>query len=229
MGYHSNLNTIGASTFFAVSQGFITYDINENKWNIKDKEILKNVHGSCCYDPISKQIFIVRDHSLKLFNHQTKKLSKFLFAKDMAFSKTIWMDSACHIIGGQQSNSHQIWIAKIKRLRDVYSFNDYGQCFGLFGLVRVRRTKELLLFGGLTPSQRQDHDMIHKYSLSTAKWEKLNIKLPQKMHGFGCVITKCQRYVIMMGGSGGYDQEFYRFDRYDRIFILKLKDMKFRE
>ena len=76
--------------------------------------------------------------------------------------------------------------------------------------------------GGRSPKYRERTDIIRKYSIPTQQWEELEIKLPHKITEFGHVITKDERFIIIMGGYGGI-KEYYQ----DTIFILDLYTMQF--
>ena len=223
---YANMKKIDSSHFIAVSNGIVAYDTKANKWSVHHQQILNDIKASSAYNPASKQLFIPQNKKILIFNVKTKQLQQFEnpTLECMKFSKAIWMDNMCHIIGGPQGNtSHLIWNHETKQLRHIHTFGDYSGMLALYGLVHLRRNGNLLLFGGAyASSSYQPLDAIHKYTSSTGNWVKLDVKLPNKMLCFGCVITKCQKYIIIMGGSE-VKQDF------GNIFVLELKTMKFSE
>ena len=161
---------------------------------------------------------------MHIFDIEAKKLTKFgtTFGESV---ETILMDSCYHIIGGGiDGNLHEICNDDTKKLQHIHTFHEFARrnqfCSGLtkFGLIYSSKRMELLLFGG--KHDDQPLDMIYRYSLFTKNWMKLDHKLPRKMYGFGCVMTKCQRYIIFLGGE---DHSLY----YDGIFILEPATMQF--
>ena len=63
------------------------------------------------------------------------------------------------------------------------------------------------MMGGMSVS-KDEYDTIHKYSLLTQKWVTLDIKLPYKMGMFAHVLTKEQRYIIILD----IDKGIFMFD-----------------
>ena len=235
--HHFKLMKMDSSHFSTVNNGIMTYNTNGNNWIIEGQQIFKNTNGPSCYDPISKQIYIAQQHvrtkTMHIFDIQTKKATKLRTSFGESVD-AIWMDSSCHIIGGGiDGNLHEIWNDNTKKLQHIHTFHEFARInptnSGLtkFGLIYSSKRKELLLFGGQHQKDIHDQpplDIIYRYSVSTRNWKKLDHKLPQKMYDFGCAITKCQRYIIVLGGEPGED---YGYRGCNEIFILKPATMQF--
>ena len=232
------LNRIDSSRFITAGKNrIVMYDTNTNYWTVETHDSLEDKAGdaSSCYDPISKQVFIPHSSkTISIFDLQTKKLDEFMTTEDLGFARSIWMEGCCHVIGSFNSASHHIWDNHTKQLRHIHTFSEFsgGNAFGLglFGLIYIKRRRELLLFGGYQfRGLNNAHlalDMIYRYSGANKSWEKLDVKLPQKMYNFGNVMTKCQRFIIILGGNGG---DFTKNLIYDKIFILESETMKISE
>ena len=84
-----------------------------------------------------------------------------------------------------------------------------------------------LLFGGFNDNKDKENnsrtDEIWKISRYTYgkqefKYEKLDLKMPDKMQSFGCLITMDNRYVLIIGGSDSNGLT-------DKIYVLSLLTM----
>ena len=235
--YKHNLMKMDSTHFSTVCNGIVTYDTNGDNWNVENPKILNNTNGASCYNPISKQIFIVEEHvrtkTMHIFDIEANKLTKFgtSFGESI---EPIWVNSCCHFIGGGiNGNLHEIWNDDTKKLQHIHTFHEFARVnhtfsgFKKFGLIYSSKRKELLLFGG-KHNEQPPLDMIYRYSLLTRNWVKLDHKLPRKMYGFGCVMTKCQRYIIILGEehevrSGRYHDYWLR----QEIFIFEPATMQF--
>eukprot|EP00483_Globobulimina_turgida_P005227 UN05237 len=78
-----------------------------------------------------------------------------------------------------------------------------------------------LFFGGFKGKDLGRSDEIWKYSPHGSRWEKLGVRVPDKMQSFGSVISENGEYVILIGGSNSDGLS-------DKIYILNLLSMKWR-
>ena len=225
----SNLVKKDAANFmFIAKQTIHTYNIKENNW--VHEKIKNNIQDHCStsisYNPKSKIMFIANAKLFTIFNMESKQISQYPAIYEHGSIISIDNDE-CHSIGGDEyynSNTHKVWNNETKEWENIHTFKEYSNGFDSFGLIYVSKRKELLLFGGYDyASDVNGHiDTIWKYCIPKQSWIRLNVKLPQKMNSFGCVITKNQQYIIIMGGFGNGEY-------HDEIFIFDLKVMKIRE
>ena len=91
-------------------------------------------------------------------------------------------------------------------------------------VIFISKRQELLLLGGLEAYERASGvvDTIYQYTMPTHKWTKLEIKLPMSLYDFIVVITKDEKYAIIMGGHDAWHKS-------NRIFMFDLDTMSFIE
>eukprot|EP01084_Bolivina_argentea_P301695 520542_1 len=97
-----------------------------------------------------------------------------------------------HIIGGMHGNKHYTFDIENGRINTIHTF-EYGLMGA--GIVFIKSKKEFLLFHQKIP--------IHSYNLRSEKWRNTNIKMPtkEKAYNFGYVMTKNEKYVIIIAGA----------------------------
>ena len=118
-----------------------------------------------------------------------------------------------------------MWDTKTKELQHIHTFNEYIEGFQHFALMEVPEQHILLMMGGCNIRGAlicYEVDRIYRYCIRSRIWKKLDTKLPHPMHKFGYVMTKGERYIIIMGGTGF---TYYQ----DRIFVARLSCLKFFE
>ena len=225
-GLISSISKLNSTHFIiANSSSLCSYDIESNKWNRINTPPFQ--WSRMASNPQTQEIFTIGLHdTMMIFNmkENTHNIYESNIKSAGRIPSMICIDSELHIISSSISNTmHYVWDPIMKKLQCVHQFNEYPQ--GMYGcsLVYNARKRELLLFGGVI---RRGHgyvirpgyatsDDIHKYSLQTRKWQKLQLKLPHRITPFGCIITKDQRYIILLGGKRSSD-----------IFVLDLNEMK---
>ena len=199
---------------------------------------------SVCYDMQSKQLYLLNLNEkygkMMIFDMEEKKINQYECPEFSSSANAICMDGVCHIIGGHdrrelrfegyneiETNLHQIWNHETKESETIHTFDQYPNGFNQSGLIYISNQRELLLLGGYKHDYDYSKfrlDTIYKYSLTNRKWTELDIKLPYDLCDFGCVITKDQRHVIIMGGKAT-DDDGHQYMCMENIFILDVMKM----
>eukprot|EP01084_Bolivina_argentea_P315340 546305_1 len=165
------------------------------------------------------------------------------------------IDSICHIVGPSLNNFHSFWNNKTNKIEVVNAFTQpiVDELFNThhnkkytnmeatdklceFGLVYASKTKEIYCIGGglriidWGVRFREIYHSILKYSIQNDEWTELDIALPHKqMEHFGCVITKDERYIILLGGCMGeqMDEEYdeCEYIETDVIYVFDLQTL----
>ena len=210
------------------------YNTKENNWvREKIEHNMNNQDRYPCigYNSKSKIMFIASSGSTTTFNMESKQINRYPSNHEPHSIFCVDNDEY-HIIGGDghdsNSNTHKVWNDETKQWNDeMDTFKEYSNIFGSFGyrLIYVPTKKEVLLFGGYDYNKHDLIDTIWKYCIPTKSWMRLNLKLPHKMNGFGCVLIKNEQYIIIMGGR----QHNFHYEYDDRIFIFDLRTWKFSE
>ena len=131
---------------------------------------------------------------------------------------------------GRRNNRHLRWNNDENLFDEVKKFDEFPEGLMGFGMVNNSRDKELLFMGGFKGQGRGRTDEIWRFSMDRKKskdgsmlgWQKLeNIKMPQEMQSFACVITSDCKNVLIFGGSVPNGMS-------ENIQILNLETMKWR-
>ena len=147
---------------------------------------------------------------------------------------TLFINDKYHVIGGSDNRYHLVW--NDNNFMNQFDVKHTFKCVkGIFHhrIIHVKSKNILLLFGGCDLLYMYDSgncrylDEIYRYFIDDDKWELLNdIKLPQKMHSFGCVMTSDEKYIILFGGEvkrSSYSSD----DQYiDTIYVMDTDTMK---
>ena len=227
-GRTQNLVNINKNEFILAmdqEQDLYKYNTVNNKRTVFAKNIkAKYTQTNICVDAKNKIIYALQRGIISTIDPDTKQVTNYELPSQSidGSSALIAVDSGCHVIGGFNSDSHNIWNHKQKRLNHIHTFHGLkGRGWNGFGFVYIPRKKELVCFGGYEWGNCCSSDKIWRHSLQTGKWTMLNdVKLPQKMHGFGTVITKNQNHILLLGGFAVGDGDI------NSIHVLDLKSEK---
>ena len=85
--------------------------------------------------------------------------------------------------------------------------------------IYLKSQEKALIFGGLK-AWIYYQDVVHCYDIEQNKWSQLDVKMPVSVHRFGCVKTKDEKYVILLGG-------YHDSETIDTIQVLDIDKMKF--
>ena len=228
--YRARLVKKDGNTFmFATGKTIHEYTRSKDEW----KEIQYNDKSSGShylpmdYDPNTKKAFILNwpNKTITIFDMEQKKSEIYPTTSTIAGSSIIRIGSTFHVIGGcgSNGNSHKIWNDAAHTFETIHTdqtFSEYAAGLSTFGLVFISKRKEILLLGGFNNTTFKRMNEMYNFSIMTQKWTKLNVKLPKKINYFGHVITKDQRYIIILGGL---DTTIVC----NEIFIFDLKTQKF--
>eukprot|EP01084_Bolivina_argentea_P203696 347847_1 len=184
------------------------YNSVTNKWTrlIKYSSNLQTSCNSVAFNKYTQEIYLFGIYPKLIKIHlKTKQIKIIQTNKSFgALPMSIIIDGTYHIIGGTQNNKHLIWNDDTEQFTEIYTFENWstGLIFG--SLIYIERKKMLLLFGGIdcaTQSESLPQDSIYIYYINEQKWELLDIELELPLYAFGCVLTKDQKYVILLGGA----------------------------
>eukprot|EP01084_Bolivina_argentea_P300347 517890_1 len=190
-------------------QGIHTYNINQNEWTIIDAgiDIDINAHG-CAFNKQKQSLFVCDGFKLLEFDLNKERLKEQRESSQLITHcpSLIYVNDKLHAVFGNPVK-HMIWNKQTNDFKEIYQFDEFTRGIQDHALVHLKSKKCILLFGGedlLDFWTDNQSDLIYEYSLSTHKWNKLNIKMPEKLSRFGIVSTRFDQYIIILGGLAFY-------------------------
>eukprot|EP01084_Bolivina_argentea_P261737 442445_1 len=185
--------------------GIYKYNILNGFWElfIEYPSYFFSQYHNMCID-YQKQIiyFIVGFGGIGMWkiDIKTKEFKRLGLPKENLYGAlSCVIDSVINIFWGNGNNEHIIWTGNFGE--EIYKFDDMKNGMISYGMVYNEKEKYLLLFGGFKGKTYGRSDEIWKYNINNRKWNKLEIKLPDKMQSFGCLISYDCKYVLILGGS----------------------------
>ena len=213
----SNIVKLNDDEFILVHRSEIhKYNVIKNKWDIMHENDDQLRGTPCCieYNPISNKLFVSDDDCIKIFELgvNTINYTKYETKIDQysLFSSMIIINEECHIIGGENINSHYVWNMKTDindKSQHIHTFQRISnRGWYSFGRVYIKRKNSLYCLGGFLSKNFQRTDEIRKYCLETSKWTLLTEKLVYAVNYCGVAVGKDERYILIMGG---YDNSYH--------------------
>lgn len=197
------LAKIGKSHFVvSCDQGIFSYFTQGDSWR---KLANRSYDDNVVFDHNSERLYVTRKKAMIIADTKTNEFQSFDSCY-FANPQMIIAGSECHIFGSSQDNRHWIWNHQTQTAQFIDKRDEVSQPWidGKYGLVYIASKQEILLLGGGERIHLHNFgisDRIRKYSLQTQKWQILNMRLPHRMGRFGCVLTKEQRYILIIGGN----------------------------
>ena len=135
---------------------------------------------------------------------------------------TSLINGELHIIGGYKNGKHFVWDNNKKQLKLLHSIQESNKGIQDAALIHIPSQNKLLLLGGYDQDVDSVVDTMRVYSISDNEWKGLlnqngdEIKLPLAVGGFGYILTRDERYVVIFGGTsgshGGEEMDIYYLD-----------------
>eukprot|EP01084_Bolivina_argentea_P251649 422125_1 len=195
------------NVFGKQSNGIYKFNKYLNKWIlfIQYPNNFVSTGHTLCLNNITNELFLYgSEGKLMKINLNTHE---FIIITDLpsfgSYPPTIIISNNFHIICGSKNNKHLLWNNNTSKFQALHSFNKilnksnnelYGQT-----LVYIPSQKALLLFGG--GSSNLYRKWIWKYSLNNNSWGKIAMRLPYSFFKTACILTKDEKYIIMLGGG----------------------------
>ena len=217
--------------------GIQKYNINTKTWQ-KFMGFHKNIpklQSSTAFDP-DKNILYIFDRYTRGFGKQldakidlnTKQLLQTPDILRIQSYSALCINDKLYMIRIQRDKNQSKFVCcddKMQNFEELYTFK---QLEG-YGMVHIKRNKEILLFGGWLNNESEALDTIRAYSLdnnnknSENRFRELKVKLPLCLSHFGIVSTRNDQFVIIIGGwIDGSSQS-------DGIYIFDVNKCELRE
>ena len=200
-------------SLFQQSDGIKEYDIHNDEWSTfiqYPSNHESNTSSICANDTKSELCIFGNEKIITKVNLITKQFEKFRVDKFCGrYPSLLFLNNQYHIICGSWNKHHYIWNETTLKFESVHRFTGLYQGNHSHGLVHIKAKKQLILFGGLDKRIYQDAIWKCQYTLATNtepatyQWEKLQLKLPFRMHSFGYILSADERYIVIVGGKVG--------------------------
>ena len=117
----------------------------------------------------------------------------------------IIINNEFHVIGGSENGKHLKWNDGSKTMDIVHDLDNID--LNRIGHQRLIQLKDkVLMFGGFEYRVSNKSDKIYEYDTKDETWKVLDVKLPTKLYGFGCVSVLNDKFIILLGGSKGVNR-----------------------
>eukprot|EP01084_Bolivina_argentea_P267712 454526_1 len=204
------------------------YNILKDEWQkwIKFPEGTNAINPFCNikYDSEQNKMYFVGMGEIVILNVDGKNDYK-TYSNDGSgvLAPGIIVNHKCHFIGGivQINNinyKHFIWNEQTNQFDTLHQFEFPSQAY--YRIVHLKSKNALLLFAGDTM-----HLFHIKSDIYTSKWTQLKQKIPHSFvqRYFGCILSRNDEYIVMMGGQDETDEQT------DQIFVLHTDSMIFKQ
>ena len=118
-----------------------------------------------------------------------------------------------HIIGGS-TNTHLILQQNQTKPQILSRYGD-GVKIESPRSIYSSKTDIIYTFGGYILDKYESSNNIHSFHISTNTHKLIELKMPDRLDSFGCIMTKDEKYVITFGGCDDYGNkvaDIYIFD-----------------
>ncbi len=195
------------------------YDVETNEWGEMFQFVDDYKYSSTALDIKNQMIYTVKFSEMKQIDLNNNTMLTHNVEDDHGIdwnSKSIVLNNSLYVLGCENSilkwdSNKNMWA----KVTDMFN----GRKLANFGLVYLKKTNSLLLFGGDDYSNRKCSDSILEFEISTNKWKKLSVTLPKRMDNVHCLKAMNNKYVLIFGG---YDNDENGWS--DDIFIFCIKD-----
>ena len=123
---------------------------------------------------------------------------------------TAFVNGKLHIISGGQKNwKHFVWDEGNKTFKLLHAVKETSAGLQNAAMVHVKSQNKLILLGGYDWAVKSAIDTIRVYSIADNEWKVLlnkngnAVKLPLTLAGFGCVLSRDEKYIVVFGGTSG--------------------------
>eukprot|EP01084_Bolivina_argentea_P161402 280970_1 len=208
-------------------------DVHIHKYNIENDtwdEFVKypfssTTHSMIAFDIDPQILYVYSSEGLEKINIKTNKSKRIENVTEIGNgARSLIFDNQLHVIGGTDNLYHLIWNNKQHKFDTghKFPFNTYNL---QSGFVHIKSKNILLLLGGYDKHDAEyDLDSIYSYNIQQKKWILLPQKLPIPLSYFGCVLSKDDKYLIIMGGTSDDD-----FNQLNDIYVLNTNNMEFKK
>eukprot|EP00484_Ammonia_sp_Unknown_P016751 CAMPEP_0197041218 /NCGR_PEP_ID=MMETSP1384-20130603/17796_1 /TAXON_ID=29189 /ORGANISM="Ammonia sp." /LENGTH=491 /DNA_ID=CAMNT_0042472099 /DNA_START=36 /DNA_END=1511 /DNA_ORIENTATION=- len=207
--------------------GIYKYDVDKNRWSLFIKypaEFFSQYHNICIDD--SRHIIYLFNgaagsNRLWKIDIETHKFECIELSRTYWGSLSYLVNGQCHLFWGHQNDAHLRWNDNASKFEVVHQFANLANGMMSFGMVYNHKEQYFLLFGGYKGKEAGRSDAIWKYSMNEQEWQKLKVRMPQKMQSFASVVTDDCQFALIIGGSNDEGLS-------DKIYILNLGSMQWK-
>eukprot|EP01084_Bolivina_argentea_P062215 113749_1 len=176
------------------------YNPTENRWKRWWSEEKKFHFPYLAIDKQNNKIFIHSDDILISYSYDDKlflsKPTKCTVArKTRPAAYPIMIGDTYTIVGGYRSNKHQLWFAKEKKFKYLTIDDEMSPAGCVCHVVKAHNN--LLVIDAKSKT-------IYRCNIRNngiSKYTKFQDVLPECFVHFGCVVTRCNNYVIIFAGT----------------------------
>ena len=188
-----------------------TFEIESQTW--KKSVQIEGIRSDFCiaFDKQCNELYIIGGiDAIHILHMKEWEVQKHQLSVKIGIRPAIrFMNGELHIIGGFQNGNHFVWDDYKKTLKLLHCIQKSNRGLAGGSLIHIPSQDKLLLIGGYDYGDRTKTDTIRVYSTKDNEWKELLnengdvIKLPLGLSGFGCILTRDERYIVIIGVTSG--------------------------
>eukprot|EP01084_Bolivina_argentea_P101544 182034_1 len=212
------INNKTFATFKSDPVHAVKYNTDPDKWEDYTQSLIQKGNSITSAFDMKNEILYIQCQSCMIeINIKTNKTKVTKNIQSIGYgARAIIINNKYNVIGGSTNTKHLIWNGEI--FEEQYNFNTSWSGLYRCEVLQIS-SKNVLCLGGYYICHGSGlSDSIFSYDIASNKWIKLSQTLPEGVSSFGCVVSKGNKYMIILGG----------YDR-DIIHVLDLKMMIFRQ
>merc|ERR1712176_1209837 len=166
------------------------YNTDDNKWTqwLKYPSNLETSYHTVSFDNIGNKLYIHNsERNVITINLNNKTCNVKATAYDGAHTVSCCHNHKYYIFGGWDHNKCLEWNDDSNSFTELFGFEDFQQSFCRQSSVYLRRTKSVVIIGGIDKLLTRSSS-IYSYNFISRQLAKLPAKLPQALTNTACIV-----------------------------------------
>ena len=144
-----------------------------------------------------------RNQSLIKLNIDTNEYEEIQIPDNIGMGQLLLINDDIHLIGGE-NNTHSILQPNQTEPQILFRYADEDG-ISYHRSIYSSKTDTIYTFGGYIHSLCAPSDNIYSFDVGTNTQKLIDLKMPEKLDSFGCIMTRDGRYVITFGGCDYFE------------------------
>lgn len=203
------------------------YDSITNKWELftKLEDSLNSAAHTIASNPQLSEVIAFTDRHIIQINMKSKEINvRTMDEKLGSGGYCLFINNDYHLFFFGLNNDKHIKLninrkTHTHKLETMHILSAEEKATVYMRAIHLKSQEKVLVFGGLK-GWNDYQDTVHCYDIVENKWSELEVRMPIGVHRFGCVKTKDEKYVVLMGG-------YNNSERINKIQVFDVDKTKF--